>query len=268
MYEDLELLELEDFEDHEDWEDFEDLEDYEDWEDFEDYEGDPFLGGIVRSISRVARRVPWGQVIRTGADILSNMEEEAEALGEMSYMAELAAEAESDAEADMFLGAIANIAGSLLPALLGNKEAGDFEDYEDWEDYEDYEGDEFLGALIPVAASLLPKAIPWVKKGIRAVGRALREADPSGQAVKALPIIADKSVKSLARQAKVGKPLTKKRVQMTIARQTKKTLANPRKTVVAVKVNRKRAAKAVKKSRAKTKLSNQMMRRKRLLRAR
>lgn len=96
----------------------------------------------------------------------------------------------------------------------------------------------------------------------------MRETDPSKQTVKTLPAIAAKTVKSLAKQAKRGKPVTKKTVQKTLVNQTKKTLANPRAVAKAIKVNRKAARKAVKKAKAKTKMTKQLLRRKRLLRAR
>lgn len=277
MYDELELMEMEDFEDfesfedYEDYEDFEDFgsfEDYEDFEDFEDYEADPFLGSIFKNVSRVARRVPWADVIRTGTRVLSSLEDEQEAFDEMAYMAELTAETESEAEADQFLGAIAGLASSILPMLMKESDYEDYEDFEDYEDYEDYEGDPFFGALLPIAANLLPAAMPLIKKGVKAIGKALRESDPSGQAVKTLPKIAKDATKKLARQAKAGKPITKKKVAKALASSTRKTLANPKKAAAVVKANRKAAKRAMKRANAKGKLTKKALRRKRLLRAR
>ncbi|MEZ4618349.1 MAG: hypothetical protein R2867_22930 [Caldilineaceae bacterium] len=45
----------------------------------------------------------------------------------------------------------------------------------------------------------MPKAMPFIKQGIRAIGRTLRETDPTKQAVKTLPVIAAKTVKSLTK---------------------------------------------------------------------
>lgn len=264
MSEDLELMEMEDLE-------FED-EELEDWES-DDLEADPFLGRVLRSpifkkLARTAARTVGGAIAGpTGgriADVIAGrvfreaeyedeyeseaeFEDEFEAEGgdwevldEMEYMAEMAAETESEAEADEFLGAIANLAGPLISSLMGEAEE-EYEDYEDFEDYEDEEADYFLPALIPLATSLLPKAMPLISKGIGALGRLFRGRRRRGRrreseaAIKTLPKIVAKTVTSLKRQATAGKPITRKVVAATMARQTAKTLANPRTLAKAAK---------------------------------
>jgi hypothetical protein len=271
----LEDLEAESmYEDYEDFEDFEDLEDYEDLENYEDYEADPFLGswarkavrgikkvasgpvgGILKGLAKKAATVAGGAIAGpAGAKIASmianraireseyesEFEEEGEfeaefeaaggdptVLAEMEYLANLAAEAPTDQEADHFIGAIANLAGNLLPGLVG--------EMEDYEDYEDYERDEFLPALIPLATSLLPKAIPFIKKGIQAIGKVMARSPRTRKTVKALPRIAAKTVTSLARQAETGRPITKQRIAATVAQQASKTLASKPKLAAAMK---------------------------------
>ncbi len=267
-YEDFE--EFEDMEDLEDMEDMEDFENYEDFEDFEDGEGDLFLGNIVGRMAKVAKRLPWQKILRTGVSAISGMGEsdpEREALWEMAYLAELAADTESDYEADHFIGALAGLAGQILPSLLGGSDMEDLEDMEDFEDFEDGEGDQFFPALLPLAKMVLPHALPLLKRGIQRVGRALREADPSKQSVKVLPIVAAKTVASLAKQAKAGKPLTPKRVNATIAAQTKKTLASPKQVAKAITQNRKAAQRAVQQTRKSVQSTKKAVRQQRLMRA-
>jgi len=232
-----------------------------------DYEGDLFLGDIVRSISSVARRVPWQRLLSTGASaLLSNLEDEGETLGEMAYMAELAAETESEEEADQFLGVIGSLASTLLPALLGEEEGVGYE--EEWASYEyEDEADEFLPALLPIASMILPAVMPAIKRGIQTIGKALRETDPTKQSVKVLPIVAAKTVASLARQAQAGKKITQKRVNATLAHQAKKTLSSPKQVAKAIAINRKVATKAAQKAKQKKRVTKQLLRRKRLMRA-
>lgn len=291
LMEDLEDMEdfenyedFEDMEDFEEYEDFEDMEDFEEYEDYEDMEGDPFLG---KALLGAARRIPWRKLARTGAQALGSIgSSESDLLGEMAYMAELAAESESELEADQFLGAIGNIASSLLGGVLGES-SSDYEadpflgsilggllgesNGEGWygerEDMEDMEGDPFLPALLPLAAKFLPMAMPLIRKGIRGLGRALRETDASKQSVKVLPIVAAKSVASLAKQANAGKKLTPKRINATIVSQAKKTLSSPVQVKKAIKQNRAMAKRAVVQSKQGVKVTQQALRKARLQRA-
>jgi hypothetical protein len=75
-------------------------------------------------------------------------------LDEMEYYAALAAEAESEAEADEFFGALASLAGPLISSLIGEDE------------YED-EGDPFFGAILPIISSVAPAVIRGVGKLFR-----------------------------------------------------------------------------------------------------
>lgn len=256
-----------------------DLEDPEEleWEgDDELYEADPFFGRILRSpqFKQLARQaaVAVGRKVggRKGGQIAARIakrviregefegeyeyelfEDEFEAEGgdlelleEMETLAELAAESESEAEADEFLGALASMAGPLISSLLGESEYEDeLELYEYEDDFELYEaeGDEFFGAL----ASLIPAAIPLVKSGARALGRLFsrrrrrrRSRREAEAAIKAIPKIVAKTGVTLKRQAKAGKPVTRKKVAAVMAKTTAKTLANPRALAKAVKPTR------------------------------
>jgi hypothetical protein len=273
LYELEDLEDLEDeglFEDYEDYEDYEDFEDYEDLEG-DPFIGKWFkkakqavsrvargpLGGVLKGLARKAAQVAGGaiggpagasiagaianRVIRESefegeyemeGDFEAEFEAEGgdlEVLGEMEYLSEMAAEAESEAEADQFIGAIANLAGSLLPSLIG-----EMEDHEDYEDYED-ESDMFFPALIPLAASLLPKAIPWIKKGVSAVGKVINSSPRTRPILKALPKIAARTALSVARKAQQKGRITPKQVAASVAHATAKTLATKKNVAKAMR---------------------------------
>jgi hypothetical protein len=212
------------------------------FESFGDHEGDQFFGGLkkafklakpfLRPLAMNAARVigssfggPAGAALAQRAATMALREAEAEgefegesesdmeqagvnpeALYEMSYYANLAAEADNEAEADMFLGAIANIAGNLLPQLLSET------------DHEDAvgEGDQFLpllGAAIPLVAKFAPTAIkaastamPLIQSGIKAVGSMLNKPQ-TRHLRRALPQIAARTTMSIARDVQETRPL-------------------------------------------------------------
>jgi hypothetical protein len=215
------------------------------------------IGGILKNLARKAATVAGGAIAGpAGASIASmianraireeeygeaydyedaDFEDEYEALGgdpdvlaEMESLAEMAAETDNEEEADQFLGPLANLASSLLPSLLGEEEFGG-DGYEGY-DYEEGLDEEFLPFLVPLATSLLPKAIPLVKRGIQALGKMFhRNRRTRRHTIRALPKIAMKTNVQLAKQARRGVKLTPKRVAAALARQTVKTISTPRK---------------------------------------
>jgi hypothetical protein len=149
-----------------------------------------------------------------------------EVLYEMSYYANLAAEADNEAEADLFMGAVANLAGNLLPQLLNES------------DHEDAVGerDEFLpllAAAVPLAAKFAPVAIkaasaamPLIQSGIRVVGGMLNKPQ-TRHLRRTLPQIAARTTMSIARDVRAGKPVSKKRAMATLAYHTARQFATP-----------------------------------------
>lgn len=298
MYRELEALEdLEDMEfaslgeDYEDWEDFEGADEFA----FEDGEGegDYFLGGLLKRLAAPAAQAVGGAIAGpSGAKIAGQLassifqesayeyedelegdfEAEFEAEGgdpnvldEMNYWAELAAEAEDEADADHFLGVLGKLAGPLLSSIMGESE--NYEDYEDWEDYEDgesyedYEGDYFLPA-IPALASM---AMPLIGKGIKALGglfRGRKRRRPSREyeaAVKAIPQIAAKTAVTLKKQQQAGKPVTPKKVAAAMAVNTAKTLKSKPALAKAVQKNRVSANRARQKARQAAAVKSRVM---------
>ncbi len=169
---------------------------------------------------------------------------------QMQYLAQRAAEAESEAEADEWIGAVASLAGPLINSLLGEAEQEGFDDQEDFEDYEAYENfedhedyevyeayedyeaagegerDEFFPLLAKAVPMLAKVAAPLVKRGIGAIGRALSSRRTRGL-LRRLPNMALTTANALARQARAGQPITPTRVAATLGRQACRTFMVP-----------------------------------------
>jgi hypothetical protein len=136
-----------------------------------------------------------------------------EILGEMAHYAELAAQTENEAEADQFIGAIANLASQILPNLLGESQYEDIsrESIVSEAIYED-EADQFLpliAAAAPLigkaAGALLPRVLPHaaraVSRAVQGVGRSIKRMPPAQRrvAMRALPRVAAKTALRTAR---------------------------------------------------------------------
>ena len=97
------------------------------------------------------------------------------------------------------------------------------------------EAEAFIGALVPLAAGLVRKAAPHIARhtpqlvrGLSKVARTLRRSPTTRPLVRALPTIASRTTRSLARQAAHGRPITPRRAVRTLAGQTRSVLSSPR----------------------------------------
>ncbi len=96
------------------------------------------------------------------------------------------------------------------------------------------EAEAFIGALVPLAAGLARKAAPLIARqtpqlvrGLSKVARTLRRNPTTRPLVRALPTIASRTTRSLARSAAHGRPITPRRAARTLAGQTRSVLASP-----------------------------------------
>jgi hypothetical protein len=196
--------------------------------------------------------------------LLPELEEEYE------WESELEAEDESEFEGEEFLGAIANIARGLLGEGEDELEVeGEFE--QEWEAEYEREGEDeleamanpqarwypdaamahlghvaaateseaeaeaFIGALVPLATSLIGRAAPLIARaapklirGVTTTTRALRRHRASRPLVQALPTVMTRTVRALARRAATGRPITGQVALRTLAGQTASVLRDPR----------------------------------------
>ena len=96
------------------------------------------------------------------------------------------------------------------------------------------EAEAFIGALVPLAAQILPRVAPHIMRaaprlirGISRITRTLRRNPRTRQLVRTLPSIIRRTVGNVARQTRVGQPVTPQAVVRTLGRQTRQVLASP-----------------------------------------
>jgi len=97
------------------------------------------------------------------------------------------------------------------------------------------EAEAFIGALAPIAVGLVRRAAPAVirsapqlVRGLAGVTRTLRRDPATRPLVRALPTIAVRTTRSLARQVARGRPVTARSTARTLAGQTAAVLSDPR----------------------------------------
>ncbi|MBD2778800.1 hypothetical protein [Iningainema tapete] len=117
----------------------------------------------------------------------------------MEHLGHMAANSESEAEAEAFLGALIPLAAKLLP-----------------------------GIAKAAASKIIPKVAPRLIQGAAKIGRSLYRSPTTRPLLKAMPRIVQGTVGNLARQVAKGQPITQKSAVQTLARQTAQVLGKPR----------------------------------------
>jgi hypothetical protein len=107
------------------------------------------------------------------------------------------------------------------------------------------EAEAFIGALVPLAARLLPRAAstvmrvaPSLIRGVAGATRALRSNPATRPMVRALPAVVRQTAANLARQAAQGRPVTPQTAVRTLARQTASVLGSPQRCAQAFQRSR------------------------------
>jgi hypothetical protein len=204
--------------------------------DFEEFDGlyedleDPFVGGLLR-------KVPWGNIARTaGKAVLSSI---GGALGEEESYFDLEASYE-DFEAEHLNGEAA-----VMEVLAAQAAQADSEE----------DADAFIGALIPMAASLIPKLAPAAAKagqavlphlvsGAKNLASTLWKSPATRQLLHTVPTIARGTAATIAKQAAAGKPVTPQTAVRALAGQTAKVLQNPKRAAAVVRRSKATAARS------------------------
>jgi hypothetical protein len=122
----------------------------------------------------------------------------------MAHLGNAAASAESEDEAEAFIGALVPLAARLIPRV----------------------------------APAVMRAAPQLIRGISNVAQRLRSNPATQQLVRTLPTIARNTVGSLARQVGQGRPITPQTAVRTLAQQTARVIGNPRAATAAYQRNR------------------------------
>jgi hypothetical protein len=122
----------------------------------------------------------------------------------MEHLGHAAATAQSEAEAEAFLGALIPLAARLIPRI----------------------------------APTVMRAAPGLIRGVSRVARTLRRSPATRPLVRAIPAIARGTVGNIARQVARGQPVTPQTAVRTLARQTARVLSNPQQCVQALQRSR------------------------------
>jgi hypothetical protein len=122
----------------------------------------------------------------------------------MAHLGNAAASAESEDEAEAFIGALIPLAAQLIPRV----------------------------------APAVMRAAPQLIRGISNVTQRLRNNPATQQLVRTLPTVARNTIGSLARQAARGRPITPQAAVRTLAQQTSRVIGNPRQATQAYRRNR------------------------------
>jgi len=122
----------------------------------------------------------------------------------MAHLGNSAASAESEEEAEAFIGALVPLAAQLVPRI----------------------------------APAVMRAAPQLIRGISNVAQRLRRNPATQQLVRTLPTVARNTIGSLAQQARQGQPITARSAVRTLAQQTSRVLGSPRQATQAYRRNR------------------------------
>ena len=182
----------------------------------------------VKAAKKVASKSDgeWEMDLEAEAEMMLESNPEAlELYEQMEYFADMAAEAESEAEADQWIGALASVAAPLISSFLKEAEGEAFDDVGDFEDY-DEEADEFFGLIAKAIPKIAKFAAPLVKKGIGAVGKFLR-SKRTRRFVRQLPKVALNTAASLAQRSASGRPISPSYIAATLGRNTYQTFGQP-----------------------------------------
>lgn len=200
-----------------------------------DFEGEEFfrrLAGLARRAIRspTLRRIG----LRAARSALQGLGPVGGAIGAILPQSEFEGEAEWELEPE--LSPIRRVYPDALMEHLGHAAE---------EAESEAEAEAFVGALIPLAARLLPQVAPAIMRaapnlirGISGVTRQLRRNPVTRPLVRAVPAIVRRTAAGMAQQAARGQPVTPQSAVRTLARQTARVISSPTQCVRAYKRSR------------------------------
>jgi hypothetical protein len=142
-------------------------------------------------------------------ELENEWESEFESPGDARQVALEAAKSESEQEAvESFLPLVPMLAGKILP--LAAKMAS-----------------RLAGKIIPRMARHVTRVSPTLSRGISGIARKLYRNPGTRSLLRAVPSIAQRTMRRIAHQAAVGRPITERSVLRTLAQQTYRVLSHP-----------------------------------------
>jgi|GEM_PF-1864328 hypothetical protein len=98
----------------------------------------------------------------------------------------------------------------------------------------DAEAEAFIGALVPLAAQILPKVgsailknAPQLIRSVSNITNTLRQSPQTRKMIRTIPTALQRTANKLAHQQKQGHPITAQQAVRTLAKQTARVIANP-----------------------------------------
>jgi hypothetical protein len=172
-----------------------------------EYEGDPFIGNLLRGL---------GSAFGGDGEFEYEFEQHPEALPEFEttpaseyevmaeHLAHMAANSQSEAEAEAFIGA-------LIPMVARG---------------------------ISAAAPVISRVVPQVIRPLAQAGRALLQNPQTRPLVRTFPTIARSSLATLAQRVAKGQPVNARVAARTVAGNVAQVLGNPRRASAVMKRSR------------------------------
>jgi hypothetical protein len=183
-----------------------------------EFEDEEFLGGVARAVG--------GLLGQGEGESESEFEDEWEGEYEGEYEFEFEAEAEAEEEGEGFVNPVRRIyPDAELMAHLGRQASM----AESEEEAEAFLGAlvPLAARLIPRAAPLVRQMAPALIRGAARLGRHLRQNPTTRSLVEAVPVILQRTAQSLADQVQSGTPLSTDMVFRTLGRSTQRVIGKP-----------------------------------------
>jgi hypothetical protein len=195
----------------------------------------------LRSVGLQAARAAMGGLSRSGGlgglvgNVVGGMLPQAEFEGEFEFEFEGEGEFEFEGEFESFSNPQRRLETEALMAHLGNAAAS----AESEEEAEAFLGAliPLAAQLIPRVAPMVMRAAPQLINGVANAARTLMNSPATQQLVRTLPTIAKNTVGSIARQVANGQPVTVQSAVRTLAQQTANVIGSPQQAVNAYRQN-------------------------------
>jgi hypothetical protein len=174
-----------------------------------EYEGDPFIGNLLRGLSSAFGgdgEFEYEYEFEQHPEVLPEFEtataNEYEVMAE--HLAHMAANSQSEAEAEAFIGA-------LIPTVARG---------------------------ISAAAPIISRVAPQIIRPLAQAGRALLQDSKTRQLVRTFPTIARSSMATLAQRVAKGQPVNARVAARAVASNVAQVLGNPRRAAAVMKRSR------------------------------
>ena len=202
---------------------------------------------ILKSVAKVAAPMvgtaiggPFGAVL---GNLASSALGEGELEGEFELEGELELEGEGELEGEMEMESESEMASEIVGHEHTQHEAlAEMMAESASQEQHEGEAEAMIGAatmtvISPRDRRALRRILPHLTRGVAILTRILRRRRATRPAVRAIPTIVRRTVKSLKKRAAAGKPLTRRTVGRAAAAQVRKVLGSPKACTAAIARN-------------------------------